>query len=115
MADTYLREGNYAIAKKWYMKALHRCQVLQGPNNLQAACLMARLSQVYALQSNMTEFEKYLDNLIRIYLLTIDELLSDLLNPLVDLSWTLCVNRRLAEVRRVNHLIAQIKQLEEEQ
>lgn len=114
IADTYLCEGSYDLAKNWYMKALHRCELLQGTNTLQAACLMARLAQVCALQSKMTEFQKYLDNVLRAYLLTPEEDISILLNPLIDLSWALCIRKCVAEVQPINDLIALIKQLEEE-
>ncbi len=114
IADTYLNEGNYDLAKQWYMKALKRCEILQGMNTLPAACLMAKLAQLHVLQSNMSEFKKYFESVQHIYLLTLEENISVLLDPLTDLSWALCIKKHIEEVQPVNKLIVQIKQLEEE-
>ena len=114
IADTYLHEGNYNAAKNWYQKALHRMEHLQGTNAIQSACLMVRLAQVNCLQSNMAEFKKYFDKVVRSYLLAPEESVNILLNPLVDLSWALCVRGCGDEVRPVNELITQIKELENE-
>ena len=114
IADTYLHEGNFDSAKNWYMRALIRCELSQGANTLRAGCLMARLAQVNALQSDLAEFKKQLDNLMHTFLLAPEESISLLLDPLVDLSWALCVKGCVPEVQSVNGLISHIKQLEEE-
>src|ERR1700677_3837814 len=57
IADTYINEGNYDLAKSWYQKALHRSELLYGTNTLQSACLMAKLAQVHVLQKDLTEFK----------------------------------------------------------
>jgi len=115
IADTYLHEENYDMAEIWYKKALNRLELSQQAETLQAACLMARLAQVHALTPRKSELTKYLDNLLRIYLLDSEANISILLGPLVDLSWTLCVSGFIAEVHTVNDLIAQVKQLSEEE
>ena len=114
IADTYVNEANYELAKSWYQKALMRSESLHGTHALSSICLMSKLAQVNVLQRNMDDFHKYLNNLQLAYLLTTGENTSTLLDPLGDLSWALCVKGYIAEVKSVNSLIAQIKQLEEE-
>jgi tetratricopeptide (TPR) repeat protein len=114
IADTYLAEENYDLAERWYQKALHRSELLRGANALQTVCLMVKLAEVNVLQEEFAEFQKYMDGIQRAYFLTLEESVSILLFPLTDLSWALCIKGRIAEVKVVNSLIAQIRQLDEE-
>lgn len=116
IADTYLNEGRYDSAKEWYAQALHRAEISHGAHSLQGACLIARLAEVSVLQSDITEFQKSFETLQRAYLLAGDDVdLSNLLGALIDLSWALCVRGQFVEeVKQVNSLIAQIRQLDEE-
>jgi tetratricopeptide (TPR) repeat protein len=116
IADTYLNEGRYDSAKEWYAKALHRAETLHGAHSLQGACLLARLAEVSVLQSDMTDFQKSFDSAQRAYLLADESSdVSNLLAALIDLSWALCVRGQfIEEVRHVNCLIAQIRQIDEE-
>ncbi len=113
-ADTYLNEGLYDSAKQWYEKAMQRHELWQGKNTFQAACLMAKLAEVNVLQAQLGEFQKCFEDTERFYLLAQDTDPNILLGALIDLSWSLCVKGHMDEVRSVNNLIAQIKQLEEE-
>ncbi len=117
IADTYLNEGRYDSANEWYAKALHRSESLHGSHSLQGACLLARLAEVGVLQVEMTEFQKSFDSLQRAYLLAEDDAdISKFLGALIDLSWALCVRGHFVEeVKHVNNLISQIKQLGEEE
>jgi hypothetical protein len=114
MADTYLIQGNYDAAKNWYLKAHSRSELFPAPNTWQAAGLMARLTQVHVLLEDTNEFEECLDKLMHTYLLGLDGNISNLLNPLVDLSWTLSVTGHAVKAQPINDLIAQIKLLEHE-
>jgi tetratricopeptide (TPR) repeat protein len=114
MADTYLIEGNFDLAKGWYLKALSHCELLQQANTWRSAGLMARLAEVHALNKDMSESQKYMDKLMHAYLLALDDNISSFLNPLIDLSWCLCVTGHVAEAQPVNDLIAQIRSLEHE-
>jgi tetratricopeptide (TPR) repeat protein len=116
IADTYLNEGRYDSAKEFYAKALHRSELLHGAHSLQGACLMARLAEVNVLQSEMNEFQRCFESLQRAYLLAeSDTNVSRLLGALIDLSWALCVRGHFVEeVKHVNTLVAQIRQLDEE-
>jgi tetratricopeptide (TPR) repeat protein len=114
IADTYFNEGSYDQAKAWYGKALQSSELWQGTNTIQSACLIARLAELSVLQADMSEFEKCFENVQRTFLLSQESNVSALLGALIDLSWALCVQGRLAEVQPVNSLIAHIKQLEEE-
>jgi hypothetical protein len=114
VSDTYLSEGNTSPAKIWYMKALERSEQVTGKHTVQVAFLLGRLAQVAALDADAPEFENCFEQLTRAYLLSTEEDLSLLLDSLMDLSWAWCVKGNVKEVQRVNELIGQIKQLEQE-
>ena len=111
IADSYLNEGTHDSAKTWYNKALEK---LEPKNTLQAACLYGRLAEVNALMSEMGDFQKNFEHVQRIYLLCEETEISILLNSLMDLSWVLCIQGHLEEVKQVNNLINQIKLIDEE-
>ncbi len=113
-ADTYLNEGNYASAKQLYEKALHCCWQNLRQNTLQAGCLMARLAEIGILQEDINEFQQSFENVERIYLLCQESDVSDLLHALIDLSWAASLQGYIDEIKSVNILIANIKQLEQE-
>ena len=114
IADTYMNESNYDLANDWYVRALHRSQNFRGTNTLESACLMSRLAEVNVLQSRMPGFQNHFEELQRVYLLCEEIDLSPLLRALVDLTWVLCLQGHTTEVRAVNSLIEQLKQLAEE-
>jgi len=76
--------------------------------------LMSRLAEVNVLQSRMPGFQNHFEELQRVYLLCEEIDLSPLLRALVDLTWVLCLQGHTTEVRAVNSLIEQLKQLAEE-
>jgi hypothetical protein len=115
VADTFLSEGKFDMAKEWYSKALHRCELLQGENSLSGARLLTRLAEISVLQGELEDFRAYFDNVQRAYLLCEETNISTLLGSLIDLSWALCIRENLSEIQAVNSFIAQIKQLEEEE
>ncbi len=114
IADTYMNEGRYDSAKECYRKALQRAQGLHGINCLQAGCLMAKLAELCVLQAEISEFQRYFEQIMRVYLLSEEADSSVLLSALIDLSWALCLHGYIVEVREVNNLIAQIETLEKE-
>jgi len=114
IADMYLNGGTYASAKEWYAKALHHSELLYGGNSLNVACLTARLAEVSALESNIEDFHKFFQRAQRVYLNLEESKLSALLGVLIDLSWVLCMQGRVVEVKPVNEMIEQIKRMEEE-
>ncbi len=115
IADTYINEGRYDLAKQWYTKALQNSELLPKHNVLQYACLMIRLAQLNVLQEDMAEFKKCFEIVERVYLLSQEADTSILLDSLIDLSWVLCVQKHLNEAQIVNSLIHQIKKLENEE
>jgi hypothetical protein len=66
------------------------------------------------LISDMSEFQTYFDKLMHAYLLAVGDNISSLLNPLIDLSWSLCVTGHMVEAQPINDLISQIRLLEQE-
>ncbi len=115
IADTYINEGRYDLAKQWYTKALQNSELLPEHNILQFACLMIRLAQINVLQEDMSEYKKSFETVERVYLLSQEADTSVLLDSLIDLSWVLCMQRHLNEAQVVNDLINQIKRLEDEE
>jgi tetratricopeptide (TPR) repeat protein len=114
IADTYFKEGRHDSAKIWYAKALRNCEFFYGTHTLHTACLQARLAEISVLQSDLGEFHRYFDHLQSAYLRSGETDVSALLEALIDLSWSLCLQGHLPEVQTVNALISQIKRLEEE-
>ncbi len=113
IADTYLNERRYDLAKQWYAKALKRNEFLPNKNNLQCASIIARMTAINVLQCDMKEFKKDFETVQRMYLLSVEADVSLLLNSLIDLSWALCLQRLTDEARTVNQLISQIKKLDD--
>lgn len=113
IADMHLHEGRYESAKLWYSKALYRAQSLSGAYCLHAH-LLCRLAELSVLQAEMSDFRRYFDNLVRLYLLSQEADVSVLLSALIELSWVLCVNQQSFEAKAVNNLISQINTIERE-
>lgn len=114
VADTYLNEGRHDLAKEWYAKALQHAERHFGQHSMKVANITIRLAETSILQADMKEYERHFDYVQRIYLLCEDENISSMLGGLIDLSWAICVQGRTAEIRPVNELIEQIKQISAE-
>jgi len=114
IAETHLKEGNYELAEGWYLKALQLSDFDQRKSSLQSVFILAKLAKLQILNSNMTEFEKYMEQMERAYLLLDQKDLSGLLHVLMDTSWSLCQTGRLEYLRPINEIITQIMTMNEE-
>ncbi len=108
MGDSYVSEGRYDLAGRWYEKAWGICGSKQ-EHSLLLTCLMAKLANVHILASDIKGFERYFEKLQSTYLLAQETDTSVLLPALIDLSSSLSANDHLAETQATNDLINQVK------
>lgn len=109
MGDSYVKEGRYDLAARWYEKAWGKCGS-KPEYSLLLACLMAKLAQAHVLQLDIKGFERYFEKLQRSYLLVQETDTSALLPALTDLSSSLSANGHVLQTQATNNLVNQIKQ-----
>jgi hypothetical protein len=113
MGDSYVKEGRYDLARRWYEKAWDKCGSKR-EHSLLLACLMAKLCKVRVLESDINGFQRYFEKLQSTYLLVQETDTSALLPALTDLFSSLSVNGHVMEAQVTDNLINQIKPLEKE-